>query len=101
MLQDFLDGNLWLLIDKDRKEEVSDLCEIVQDHVQSWSYEITGYSLFEYLCHKNSGPYHYMIGDRLTGHKFQKDKPVMSLTDFLNNLGELNIQEDEIMEMLK
>lgn len=101
MLQDFLDGNLWLLIDKDRKEEVSDLCKIVQDCVKTWSFQMLEYSLFEYLCCKSSGPYHYMIGDMLTGNKRPKNKPVMRLTDFLNDLDEPDIQEDEIMEMLK
>ena len=101
MLQEFLDGNLWLLIDKDKKEEILELCNIIHNYVRTWSYQIAEYSLFEYLCCKMSGPYHYMIGDRLTGTKIPINKPVVPLTDFLNNLGELDIQEDEMMEMLK
>ena len=101
MLQEFLDGNLWLLIDKDREKEILDLCNIVKDHVQTWPYQKIGYSLYEYLSYKNSGPYHYMNGNRLIGQVFREDKQVISLTDFLNNLSELDIQEDEMMEMLK
>ena len=101
MLQEFLDGNLWLLIDKDRKEEISDLWNIVRDHVRTWPYQKIGYSLYEYLSYKKSGPYHYMNGNRLIGQVFREDKQVISLTDFLNSLSELDIQEDEMMEMLK
>ena len=102
MLQEFLDGNLWLLIDKEQREDILNFCDIIQNYIQTWAYQAVGDSLYEYLCHTRSGPYHFVKNtNHLTGSSYHYNHTIVSLRDFLNNLDEPDIQEDEMMEMLK